>query len=180
MDKLLQPDEAPEIQGIQSPQDFYQVLRSPAPLAGMVYPRPNTPWEAINKAGFQHVVCLAEDQVGYDPAPVKILHCVELEDLYHGGLPVDPIREDRLIREAVDIAAERLLAGEGVVVHCMGGTGRTGTVIGCLLRRIGYPAQEVLAYLDGLNQARGRSGWPESFWQAHFVRSYTGNRHSVD
>ena len=179
MDKLLQLAEMPNIQGIQSPGDFYQVLRAPAPLAGMAYPRPNTPWAAIKKAGFQHVVCLAEDQVGYNPAPLKVLHCVELEDLYHGGLPVDPIREDRLIREAVDLTGERLLAGEGVIVHCMGGTGRTGTVIGCLLRQIGYPAREVLAYLDGLNQTRGRSGWPESFWQAHIVRSYSGNRHSV-
>jgi len=146
----------------------------------MAYPRPSTPWEVIKKAGFQHVVCLAEDQVGYDPAPLKILYCVELEDLYHGGLPVDPKWEDHLIRQAVAIAAERLLAGEGVVIHCMGGTGRTGTVIGCLLRHIGFPAQEVVAYLDGLNQARGRSGWPESFWQAYFVRSYAGIPNSGD
>jgi protein-tyrosine phosphatase len=180
MEKLLSPVEMPEIHGIQSPQAFYQVLQAPASLAGMAYPRPHTPWEAINKAGFQHVVCLANNQVDYDPAPLKILHSVELEDLVHGGPPADPKREERLIQKAVTIAAERLLAGEGVVVHCMGGTGRTGTVIGCLLRQIGYPAQEVLAYLDGLNQTRGRSGWPESFWQAHFVRSYSENRHLVD
>ena len=101
MEKLLSPVEMPEIQGIQSPQDFYQVLRAPASLAGMAYPRPHTPWEAINKAGFQHVVCLAGDQVDYDPAPLKIIYSVELEDLVHGGPPADPEREERLIRKAV-------------------------------------------------------------------------------
>jgi protein-tyrosine phosphatase len=172
MDKLLKTDEMHKIPGIDSPGVFYQVLESPAPLAGMAYPHRNTPWQEIRLAGYQHVVRLEQYYRVYNPAPLKVLHATELEDLIHGGLPVDPAREAHLIQEAVDITVERLLAGEGVVIHCAGGTGRTGTVIGCLLRRVGYTAEEVLDYLNRLNQKRGRSGWPESDWQANFVKRY--------
>jgi protein-tyrosine phosphatase len=63
-----------------------------------------------------------------------------------------------------------LQAGDGVVVHCAGGTGRTGTVIGCVLRLLGVAAVQVISYLDHLHQARGRSGWPEAEWQSQVVR----------
>ena len=67
---------------------------------------------------------------------------------------------------------EKIDAGEGVVVHCMGGIGRTGTVIGCVLRDFGFSADEVVAYLDRINRSRGLRGWPETEWQAEMVRKY--------
>jgi protein-tyrosine phosphatase len=75
------------------------------------------------------------------------------------------------------VAAERivefLLAGEGVVVHCAGGTGRTGCVLGCALVRLGYTPSDVIAYLDDLHTIRAR-GWPESPWQAAVVQQTGG------
>ena len=97
---------------------------------------------------------------------------MELEDLVHGRPPQDPEIETSLTRQAVAHALPALRAGEGVIVHCQGGTGRTGTVLGCLLREFDFPAREVLAYLDLLNRARGKEGWPESPWQAEFVLAY--------
>ena len=67
------------------------------------------------------------------------------------------------ILTAVDRIVSVLRAREGVIVHCAGGTGRTGTVIGGVLRRLGHSTEEVRGYLDRLNRRRG-TGWPESAW----------------
>jgi hypothetical protein len=66
-----------------------------------------------------------------------------------------------------------LRAGRGVVVHCAGGTGRTGTVIACALASLGVPEADVLEYMATVNAARGKSrGWPESDWQKSQVASF--------
>jgi protein-tyrosine phosphatase len=53
----------------------------------------------------------------------------------------------------------------------MGGRGRTGTVIGVALVRIGHAADTTIEHLDRVARARGRRGWPESPWQAEVVRT---------
>ena len=162
----------PAIPGLRTPRQFYWVMQQPAPLAGMAYPGPATPWQAITAAGFRQVVCLAGDAPGYDPGPLQRLYTANLEDLFHGKPPQDPEREAGLIREAVGAVFPRLQSGEGVIVHCAGGTGRTGTLVGCILRRLGLPAWQVLDYLNELHQARGKPGWPESAWQAWMVENF--------
>ena len=70
----------------------------------------------------------------------------------------------------VELAAADVVAhlddGIGVAVHCMGGRGRAGTVIGVALVRLGHDPDTVVDYLDRSPKARGRRGWPESPWQA--------------
>ena len=53
-----------------------------------------------------------------------------------------------------------------------GGIGRTGTVLGCVLRDLGFSADEVLNYLDEINKLRGFGGWPETEWQGEMVQKY--------
>lgn len=172
MNGLLSPAIMPAIHGVRMPREFYWVLQEPAPLAGMAYPWPGTPWTEIAAAGFKHVVCLASEAPGYDPAPMERLYTTELEDLVHTRPPRDPAREERLIRDAVGLLEGQLMAGQGVVVHCAGGTGRTGTVIGCALRSLGFPTRQVLDYLYALNVERGNTGWPEASWQARLVETF--------
>jgi protein-tyrosine phosphatase len=138
----------------------------------MVYPSPHTPWYNLGAAGFGHIICLESHGPVYDPSPLVISHRTHLQDLYGGRVPHDLQQEVRLIRQAVQAIVAGLQAGTGVVVHCAGGTGRTGTVIGCVLRGMGMTAVQVIAYLDRLHLARGRSGWPESEWQSQVVRSF--------
>ena len=88
-------------------------------------------------------------------------------------MPRDPEQAESLIHEAAHAVVSKLQVGEGVVVHCAGGTARTGTVIGCVLRVMGVAAVQVITYLDHLHQARGRSGWPESEWQSQVVRHFS-------
>jgi hypothetical protein len=169
---LMQPMGMPLITGLAVPDNFYWVLQHPGPLAGMSYPSPRTPWQDLAAAGFRHVICLEGDGPAYDPSPLMISHRTCLQDLYGGGLPRDPAQEEKLIAEAARAVVRSLQVGDGVVVHCAGGTGRTGTVIGCVLRVFGVSAMEVITYLDHLHRARGRSGWPESAWQSQVVQRF--------
>lgn len=44
--------------------------------------------------------------------------------------------------------AARLAGGERLYVHCMGGLGRTGTVLACLLKRLGVDGDAVAVVRD--------------------------------
>ena len=68
--------------------------------------------------------------------------------------------EMRAILDAIDDA---LSEGRTIFVHCRGGVGRTGTVLGCYLRRHGASAEEAFAALDGR---------PETEEQRALIRSW--------
>jgi hypothetical protein len=142
---------------------FAVFAEKPAPLAGMPYPPADTDWQELYDRGFRLVVRLHPGD--YDPAPLAVRD-VPLEDLYGGATPSDPDAEEARVREAARIAADSLERGDGVVVHCLGGTGRTGTVAACTLRLLGRPADEAVATVKAQ-----RPSWPESPWQEEIVRS---------
>ncbi len=154
----------PEVGGLAVPGDAYWILSGPAPLLGMVRPSPVTPWKVLRKLGVRRVVCLTDDAPAYDPAPLAFAFAAALQDLVGG---IEPVRPE-LERERVQTAARSILTalerGDGVVVHCAGGTGRTGTVLGATLVALGIPAADAVAHLQALNKLRGRT-WPESPWQ---------------
>jgi hypothetical protein len=177
MPKLLRPAEMPHIPKMNMPNDFYVVLDEPALLAGMCYPPSNTSWRTLSAAGFIDVVCLCESPPNYRPGSLRIAYANKLEDLHYGHKPVDPAQQEVLVSDAVQVVLQSLDAGHGVIVHCVGGIGRTGIVIGCTLRALGVPADTVIRYLDDLTKARGiKRGWPETEWQAQIVRNYYCSR----
>jgi hypothetical protein len=167
---LVDPQRTPTISGIASPREFYWVRESPVPFAGMPYPRSDFPWRAVAAAGFRYVVALEPGR--YDPSPLSVLSSVRIEDLSHGRDPVDGVGEERLIHAIVGKIAVALRSGHGVIVHCQGGRGRSGTVIGCVLKTLGYRAEDIIPYLDALHKHRGKTGWPESNWQANLIRQW--------
>ena len=57
---------------------------------------------------------------------------------------------DELTKQALDAIDRHLEAGETVYVHCWGGVGRTGTIIGCWLSRHHEPGQAALDKLKEL------------------------------
>jgi hypothetical protein len=152
------------------PADFYWLARDPVPLAGMAYPG-RADWSALAAEGVGHVVCLTHDEPRYDAAPLSYT-AVRLEDLYDGRPPSDPAAEQARALDAADAVVTHIDAGTGVVVHCMGGRGRAGTVLGAALVRMGHDPDDVIDYLHRVHVGRGRNGgWPESAWQAEVVRA---------
>jgi protein-tyrosine phosphatase len=84
------------------------------------------------------------------------------------SVPHSP-EQTRTILDAIDA---RLDAGQTVYVHCWGGVGRTGTIVGCWLARHGYPGDAALARLQELWRACPKSAWresPETPEQVHYV-----------
>jgi len=60
-----------------------------------------------------------------------------------GHIPEDRATVDALLEQIEARVAE----GKRIVIHCMGGLGRTGTIAGCYLMRGGLPLADVLAML---------------------------------
>ena len=77
------------------------------------------------------------------------------------------------ILEAIDSALDN---GRTVYVHCFGGIGRTGTVVGCWLVRHGYTGDDALdrvgELFEGMEKAPDRSGSPETPEQEDYVRDW--------
>lgn len=79
----------------------------------------------------------------------------------------------RAILSTIKLALDE---GEVVYVHCWGGVGRTGTVVGCFLIEDGMPASTVLARLGELrtHTERAHRVSPETSAQRTFVETWTG------
>ena len=165
---LLPPGARPGfIATLAVPGDFWWVCEAPTPLAGMGYPRAGV-WDTLAERGFRHVIDLTRDTSKYDPTPLQS-HPSRLSDLIARRQPKDPERDEARIRVAAAQTAEWWSAGEGVVVHCHGGRGRTGSVIGSALVLLGHDPHTVIDWLHRVQRTRGRRGWPEQPWQAEVV-----------
>lgn len=169
--KLVEPGDGRPISGVEVPKDLYWVLAAPTPLAGMIFPRGAAfPWSSLETAGFSAVVSLHPGS--YDPSPLRSVFAERLQDLVSGGPPTSEGNEKARIKSAVTATVAAWRSGRGVVVHCVGGRGRTGTVLGCVLRELGFSEAETISFLDRVHKARGKPGWPESPWQSQLVRGW--------
>lgn len=131
-------------------------------------PQRDIRWQELHDIGVRSVLRLAEESPKYDPTPLALLGEVALEDQYEEEKPTDGETEEALVRRAVQLLRSGLENG-GVAVHCVGGRGRTGTVIGGFLQAQGLPAAEVISLLNAAYKSAGRPGWPESSWQREVI-----------
>jgi hypothetical protein len=123
----------------------------------------------MSSIGFRWVICACSQDPGYDPFPLKFLARIRLMDLSDGGQPDNARAEFERIEGIASKAFSKLKEG-GILIHCEGGRGRTGTIVGAILRRCGYGAAEVVHFLDGAYVAAGKlKGWPESPWQSQVI-----------
>ncbi len=82
------------------------------------------------------------------------------------GLPIGPAAARSEIRRAF----ERARAGERIEVGCVGGSGRTGTVLACMAILAGVPAD---AAVQWVRESYKRSA-VETSQQEGFVKSFSG------
>lgn len=81
----------------------------------------------------------------------------------------------KLMKMILDRTDSSVSEGKCVYIHCWGGIGRTGTVVGCYLMRHGYATQEnVIEKIDKLKMNSGLSHVysPETKTQVEFVLNW--------
>ena len=100
--------------------------------------------DALREAGVTSFVDLTEEGelVPYQPL---LQAGVRHRRMAVRDLDVPSAEEMQAMLDLVDAELER---GETVYVHCWGGVGRTGTLVGCWLARHGLPGEEALERLS--------------------------------
>ena len=100
-------------------------------------------------------------------------------DVRHVSFPIPDLgrRRRRRVRHGDDDDRGGARPG-GVYVHCWGGIGRTGTVIGCVLADEGLDYDEIIERLDrcGGGAARRTGSAPETTSQREVIRRRTVTR----
>ena len=90
------------------------------------------------------------------------------------------VPEKGVMRQILDVIERALADGHAVYVHCWGGVGRTGTVVGCWLRQSGMRGEEALKQVEQFwlamseEKRRRRPESPEFESQKEFVRNWSG------
>jgi hypothetical protein len=101
-------------------------------------------------------------------------------DATHQRMPIrdrgTPTPEEMTrILDTIDAA---LAEGQTVYIHCYGGIGRTGTVVGCYLTRHGMSGKEALEEITRLREGTP-DGWmssPETGAQRRMVRGWSAGK----
>lgn len=137
-------------------------------------------------AGVTYFVDLTEaDEWGLDPYEHFLRDEAQAMgvDVEYVRLPIQDanIPSVELMARILDTLDDAQRAGHTVYVHCWGGVGRTGTVVGCHLVRCGTPGEEALAEVARLfatmspgKLRRHPEGSPQTLLQREFVRRWKG------
>ena len=145
----------------------------PVSLAAGEYPGSITHDEAVKKlrslldSGVDHFIDLTETKESlepYDQIAKEEARLLEKEVQWERhpvvdvSIPQSPEQMTRIL-DAIDSALD---SGDTVYVHCYGGVGRTGTVVGCWLVRHGLSGEEALSQV---------AEWWKGMAKAHWIRS---------
>jgi protein-tyrosine phosphatase len=163
------------------PHDSYWV--SPGEILAGPYPGDVTPEAAQAKvgdllaAGVTLFVDLTEADEGLQPYAE---HCDGARHVRHAIRDVDVPTHDEM-RQILATIRTAVEAGETVYVHCWGGVGRTGTVVGCLLREDGLDAGETIARIRELRAMTDRAHRPspETVMQCRFIAEWPVRRQDL-
>ena len=159
----------------------------PGCFAAGEYPGAPDPGTAAAKlrdlleSGIDHFIDLTEAEEPlepYDQLARKEAHLLgkevqwERHPIVDVSIPRNPEQMTGIL-DAIDTALD---SGDTIYLHCWGGVGRTGTVIGCWLVRHGLTGDEALAQVaewwSGMAKARWDRSSPETHQQREYVLSW--------
>ena len=148
--------------------------RDPAGTAGIL--------KSLLSHGIDHFIDLTEPRDGLEPYAQMAESLASVLGLSTGWTR-HAIRDRGIPRSRAQMAAildeidAALGNGKGVYVHCWGGVGRTGTVIGCWLVRHGSSGDDALRQVDrwwrSMEKAVPYWDSPETPAQKEFVRGWS-------
>ena len=152
---------------------FYWV--EPRRLAAGPYPARPQDLAALIAAGIRGFVDLTPD-TGFGGYLGEAQRLAEGVDVLHRRFPVHDfdVPATATMRAILDVIDEWRGAQRPLYVHCHGGLGRTGTVIGCWLVRHGSAPAEAFATLERLRRGTRLAGAlsPETDAQRAFVATW--------
>ncbi|GAB4497730.1 MAG: hypothetical protein OHK003_07350 [Anaerolineales bacterium] len=135
--------------------------------------------DAFLESGIRTFVDLTHphELVPYEPILKEQAHIYDCEVSYQRfSIRDHSIPSAQTMTLILDIIDMEIQNGSPVYVHCWGGVGRTGTVVGCYLVRHGMLPKKALERVDQLYKTRPRDYFlvrsPETEEQADFVRRW--------
>ena len=160
----------------------------PGRFAAGEYPGATSRRQAVGRlrtllrAGIDHFINLTERHEPLEPyAEVAAQEAGQLGmEVVHARHPIGDMRVPRRPQQTagiLDAIDEALADGRNVYVHCWGGIGRTGTVVGCWLVRHGRTGDEALAQIAdwwlGMEKRHIHPRSPQTREQRNYVRNWT-------
>jgi predicted protein tyrosine phosphatase len=129
--------------------------------------------EVFQESGVTSFVDLTEEHEGLPPYEALLRKEVRFtrRAIIDFGCPAP-----EQMSETLDLIDSELERGEVVYVHCWGGRGRTGTVVGCWLVRHGSSGEEALAKIERLRESVPHAEWapsPETAEQRQLVIAWS-------
>ena len=144
--------------------------------------------EALLKSGINHFIDLTGLNMRGQPDNLTPYSEIAQEQSHRLGLSVDWERHTivdgrvpetpQYMTRILDALDGALSEGKTIYLHCLGGVGRTGTVVGCWLVRHGHTGDEALHRISELWSETGLAakhhhGSPETREQREYVRGWT-------
>lgn len=113
-------------------------------------------------AGIRYIINLMEENERKQGTPFPSIENVIVRYAKRVGINITCVRRpikdlttptSEYIRNILDEIDNAVSEGKGVYIHCWGGKGRTGTIVGCYLARHGYAqGQDVLKLIEKLRR----------------------------